>query len=101
MLKSIYNTFEAAVSATDALVSSYMAVNTPRFDPEAIPARQRFLARRYKLLRNLIQWRKYTGERLGVGQLAKRLVENDMLPIAQSGWEVGGEEYIQKVRCYV
>lgn len=96
MLKSIYNTFEAAVSATDALVSSYMAVNAPRFDPEAIPARQRFLARRYKLLRNLIQWRKYTGERLGIGQLAKRLVENDMLPIAQSGWEVGGEEYIQK-----
>ncbi|KAI0916948.1 hypothetical protein AcW2_007207 [Taiwanofungus camphoratus] len=97
ILKSVFNTFRAAVESTGTLLSSYLALDSTRFDPEAIPARRRFLTRRYKLLRNLIQWRKYTGERFGIGQLAMTLVDNDMLSVASSGWEVGGEECMRKV----
>ncbi|KZT09212.1 uncharacterized protein LAESUDRAFT_810841 [Laetiporus sulphureus 93-53] len=97
MLKSVFNVFQAAVTSTHSLITTYLALNKPRFDPEAIPARRRFLARRYKLLRNILQWRKYTGERFGIGQLAKTLIDNDMQPVAEGGWEVGGEDYMRKV----
>ncbi|KAH9936526.1 GCFC-domain-containing protein [Fomitopsis serialis] len=97
LLKSVFTVFQGAVTSTDSVVSPYLALNQPRFDPEAIPARRRFLTRRYKLLRNLLQWRKYTGEQFGLGQLAQNLVDHDMLPVAEGGWEVGGEEYIRKV----
>ncbi|KZT67273.1 hypothetical protein DAEQUDRAFT_673635 [Daedalea quercina L-15889] len=97
LLKSVFIVFQRAVTSTDSIVSPYLALNQPRFDPEAIPARRRFLARRYKLLRTLLQWRKYTGERFGLGQLVQSLVGNDMLPVAEGGWEVGGEEFMRKV----
>ncbi|PCH39872.1 hypothetical protein WOLCODRAFT_97929 [Wolfiporia cocos MD-104 SS10] len=96
LLKSVFNVFQAATTATDPLLSSYLALNNPRFDPEAIPARRRYLARRQKLLKNTLQWRKYSGERFGIGQLARSIVESQMLPIAESGWEVGGEESMRK-----
>ena len=89
--------FQGAVESTDSILTPYLALNQPRFDPEAIPARRRYLTRRYKLLRNLLQWRKYSGERFGLGQLAQNLVSNDMLPVAEGGWDVGGEDYIRKV----
>ena len=97
LLKSVFTVFQAAVDATDSTLAPYLALNRPRFDPEAIPARRRYLTRRYKLLRNMLQWRKYSGERFGLGQLAQNFVSNDMLPVAEGGWEVGGEEYMRKV----
>ncbi|EMD40093.1 hypothetical protein CERSUDRAFT_81377 [Gelatoporia subvermispora B] len=97
LLKAIFSAFQDAVSSSETLAVTYLALNNPRFDPEAIPARRRYLARRYKLLRDLINWRKYTGERFGVGTLVKRLVDNCMLPVAESGWEVGGEDCMRKV----
>ncbi|CCL98857.1 uncharacterized protein FIBRA_00863 [Fibroporia radiculosa] len=96
ILKSTLSIFQGAVTATDTILGPYLALNNPRFDPGAIPARRRILARRYKLLRNLLQWRKYTGERFGIGHLAQTLVESSMLPVAESGWEVGGEDYMRK-----
>ena len=98
LLKSAYTVFAAAVAATEASLSPFLELNQPRFDPAAIPARRRFLTRRYKLLRNLLQWRRYAGDKYGLGALATRLVTSSMLPVAETGWEVGGEEIIRKVR---
>ena len=81
-------------------LAPFLELNQPRFDPQAIPARRRFLARRYKLLRNVLQWRKHAGDRYGLGNLATRLVTSSMIPVAESGWEVGGEEIMRKVCPY-
>jgi GC-rich sequence DNA-binding factor len=97
LLKSFQLSFQEAVTETEALVSQYRALSKPSFDPDAIPARRRFLARRIKLLQNIVGWRQYTGEKFGVGELITRLVDHSIMPLAESGWEVGGEESIQKV----
>ena len=97
LLKSVFTVFQGAVDSADSTLTPYLALNRPQFDPEAIPARRRYLTRRYKLLRNLHQWRKCSGERFGLGQLAQNLVSNGMLPVAEGAWDVGGEEYMLKV----
>ncbi|KAG6905475.1 hypothetical protein DXG01_002492 [Tephrocybe rancida] len=90
---------QAAISETEALLAKFKAVQRglPAFDPEAIPARRRFLARRVKLLSNMLRWRKHTGERYGIGALIARLVEHAMIDVAESGWEVGGEDMARTV----
>lgn len=100
LLKSVFTVFQRAVESAEATVAPYLALNQPPFDPESIPARQRYLARRQKLLNNLIRWRKYTGERFGIGMLLTNLVNNCTLPVAESGWDVGGEERMRKVRRF-
>ncbi|RDB19034.1 GC-rich sequence DNA-binding factor 2 [Hypsizygus marmoreus] len=99
LLHSVVASFQSAISSTEALVAKFKAVRrgVPAFDPEAIPARRRFLARRVKLLRNILRWRKHSGERFGIGHLITRLVEGCILDIAESGWEVGGEDIARKV----
>ncbi|KAI8994209.1 nineteen complex-related protein 2-domain-containing protein [Trametes punicea] len=97
LLKSVHAVFAAAVAATEASLAPFLELNQPRFDPAAIPARRRFLMRMYKLLRNLLQWRRYAGDKYGLGTLATRLVKSSMLPVAETGWEVGGEEIMRKV----
>lgn len=98
LLKSAFTIFQREATSTQAMITPYLALNNPKFDPEAIPARRRFLARCYKLLNNIVRWRKYTGERFGAGILVAAIVSNCMLPVAENGWEVGGEEYMRKVR---
>jgi GC-rich sequence DNA-binding factor len=100
-LKSVYTMFLTSIASLTTLLEPYIAFNRPQFDPEAIPARQRFLARRIKLLKNILRWRKYTGEKLGIGELATRLVSGCILPVAESGWEVGGEEAVRKVCSFI
>ncbi|KAG6817011.1 hypothetical protein H0H87_000907 [Tephrocybe sp. NHM501043] len=99
LLKTIVASFQAAITDTETLLANFKAVRRglPAFDPEAIPARRRFLARRVKLLRNLLRWRKHTGERYGVGVMITRLVEQCVLDVAESGWEVGGEDIARMV----
>ncbi|EGN98478.1 hypothetical protein SERLA73DRAFT_123779 [Serpula lacrymans var. lacrymans S7.3] len=92
ILKSVYTVFESAVIATESLLAPFIAQNRPAFDPEAVPARQRFLSRRIKLLEAIVRWRKYTREKFGIGELCAKLVRNCILPVAESGWQVGGEE---------
>ena len=98
LLKSVYTVFSNAVETSVATLVPYLSLNQPLFDPEAIPARKRYLARRRKLLNNILRWRKYTGERFGIGLLVTQLLNDCMLPVAESGWEVGGEECMKKVR---
>ncbi|KAG5653109.1 hypothetical protein H0H81_002256 [Sphagnurus paluster] len=99
LIKSIMTSFQTAITDTEAVLAKFKAaqIRPPTFDPEAIPARRRFLARRIKLLRNLLRWRKHTGEHDGLGALAKRLVGNCFIDVARSGWEVGGEELARTV----
>ncbi|KAI6039350.1 GCFC-domain-containing protein, partial [Pisolithus marmoratus] len=92
MLKSVQSVFENATVAAETLLSPFLRFNRPQFDPEAINARNRLLTRASKLLGVILRWRKYTGDKLGAGQLCVRLINNYVLPIARSGWEVGGEQ---------
>lgn len=97
LLKAVCACFQRAVTEWEALTQQYLAQNNPSFDPEAIPARRRVLSRQRKLLTGLLTWRKYTGERFGLGVSAEKLVRDCMLPLAETGWEVGGESIMRTV----
>ncbi|KAF4590038.1 hypothetical protein EYR40_009567 [Pleurotus pulmonarius] len=98
LLKSVYTVFDRATLQTEELIarSREAAPRQPVFDPEAIPARSRFLARRVKLVQNLMRWRKFTGEVYGAGEMANRLVDGCIRSVAEEGWDVGGEVAVQK-----
>ena len=96
-LKAVILPFQSEVDAATNVLQPYLQMNSTKFDPDAIPARRRFLMRRFKLVSNLLRWRKYTGERFGIGQLITKLVDLAMNPVASSGWEVGGEDVMRKV----
>jgi GC-rich sequence DNA-binding factor len=99
LLKSVSTVFRDAVTSTQTLLAPSFGPTNPGapFDPQSMPARRRFLMRRLKLLANLVKWRKYTGEKFGVGELATVLVKRCMVPVAERGWEVGGEDVLRKV----
>ncbi|KAF8627463.1 hypothetical protein AX17_006276 [Amanita inopinata Kibby_2008] len=98
LLKTTMARFETEIANAESLVMKYKSAsrNIPTFDPEAIPARRRFLARQVKLLQNLLRWRKHTGERFGTRFLVNRLVEGCIIDIAENGWEAGGEEFARQ-----
>ncbi|KAG2010010.1 hypothetical protein CC2G_012869 [Coprinopsis cinerea AmutBmut pab1-1] len=102
LLGSVVAAFQTAIQDTEALLDKFASVKgkTPAFNPESIPSRRRFLIRRVKLLRNLLRWRKFTGERFGLDRLIGRLVDNCFLSVADSGWDVGGEEVARTV-CHI
>jgi GC-rich sequence DNA-binding factor len=91
--------FQIAVSDAEQLLKkhNFTAKGRSSFDPEAIPARRRFLARHVKLLRNLLRWRRFMGDQFGVGLVITRLVDNCILDVAESGWDIGGEEVAKNV----
>lgn len=97
ILKSVHTVFDSATSNAERLLAPYVKLNHPPFDPEAAPARQRLLSRTVKLLENMLRWRKYAGDKLAIGTLCARLVSDCILPIAESGWEVGGERKVRQV----
>ena len=97
-LKSVSSVFQTAVDAEEQLIETYLRFNQPRFDPEAIPARKRYLNRRVKLVQTLLRWRKHSGQSSGVESLVKRAVDVFIVPVADGGWDVGGEECLRKVR---
>ncbi|KAG0704255.1 GCFC-domain-containing protein [Suillus ampliporus] len=97
MLKSVYSVFEQSVSTSESLLAPFVTLNRPVFDPDAIAARRRLLRHASKFLDTLIRWRKYTGEKMGIGDLCVRHMNNVVLPIAESGWEVGGEEIAREM----
>ncbi|KAE9393865.1 hypothetical protein BT96DRAFT_999053 [Gymnopus androsaceus JB14] len=103
--KAVIMCFTNAVSDTESLTCEIHLDGGSRsasaFDPEAIPARTRFLARQVKLVTNLMRWRRCTGELFGVGQLITRIVDGCMLDVADNGWDVGGEEALKKVSLIV
>ncbi|KAA1469958.1 GCFC-domain-containing protein [Dentipellis sp. KUC8613] len=100
-LKTVVDTFKESFVESYRLEKQYLDLNQSRFDPEAVPARRRLLTRQRKLLTNILRWRRYTGEQFGIGELVTKLVENCMMPIAESGWDVGGEESLRKVAAAI
>jgi len=106
LLRSVAGCFQAAISSTEESVVKYTQTHGQQsrvagFNPDAIPSRRRFLNRRLKLVKNLLRWRKYTGERFGLAGMLARLIERSVLPIAEGGWEVGGEEIVRKVSGHI
>jgi len=101
MFRSIQLCFQRAVVETEGSVLQYQALENIRFDPEAIPARQRFLTRRMKIIQNILRWREFTGEKFGIGGLIERSIITSTLPVAATGWEVGGEYCVRKVRLFL
>ncbi|KAJ6585237.1 nineteen complex-related protein 2-domain-containing protein [Mycena capillaripes] len=103
LLKTVLTVFQAAISENAKLVEKYKLASpagaVAAFDPASIPARTRYLNRRTKLLRNLIKWRKYTGERFGIGESISRLVDS-ISDIAHGGWD-GGQMFIDQARTIV
>ncbi|KIJ54945.1 hypothetical protein M422DRAFT_24809 [Sphaerobolus stellatus SS14] len=99
LLKSVSTVFRTAVTSTHELLIPSLGPGNPGtpFDPEGLRARRRFLARRIKLLTNLLKWRKYTGERFGLGEIATSLIRECILPVAERGWDIGGEEIVRKI----
>ncbi|KAJ3572963.1 hypothetical protein NP233_g2748 [Leucocoprinus birnbaumii] len=97
--KSIVETFQKAIEATTELLQRHNSnIKGPSpFNPEAIPARRRFLTRRVKLLGNLLRWRKSMGDQYGVGVLVSRLIDDCIIGVAESGWDVGGEEIVNNI----
>ena len=61
-------------------------------------SRRRLLARQEKLMINIVRWRRYTGSLFGVDEAVEHLLLNCILPVARSGWEVGGEVCVRRVR---
>ncbi|KAJ7021614.1 nineteen complex-related protein 2-domain-containing protein [Mycena alexandri] len=100
LLKTVSTAFQAAITEYAGLVEKCKLASSagppPAFDPLSIPARTRFLNRRMKLLRNLVKWRKYAGERLGIGESVTRLVEG-ISDVARGGWD-GGQLFIDQAR---
>ncbi|KAG2155910.1 GCFC-domain-containing protein [Suillus bovinus] len=97
ILKSVYSVFERSVTASETLIAPFVALNRPVFDPGAIAARRRLLCHASKFLDALIRWRKYTGEKSIIDDLCIRHMNNVVLPIAEGGWDVGGEEITQEM----
>ncbi|KAJ6584175.1 nineteen complex-related protein 2-domain-containing protein [Mycena vulgaris] len=89
LLKSVLTVFRTAIAETETLVEKYKLAS----------AGARFLNRRTKLLRNIIKWRKYTGERFGIGESVSRLVDGSISDIARGGWD-GGQMFIDQVRQF-
>ena len=96
ILKSVHGVLDSATSNAEHLLSPFVKLNQPPFDPEAVLARKRLLARAIKLLENMSRWRKYAADKDAVGELCTRLVNGYILPIAESGWDVGGERKIRQ-----
>jgi len=100
LLKSVLAAFQAAVDEEERVLGPYLEVNQSRFDPEAIPARKRYLNRRVKLIQTLLKWRKHSGGSSGVESLVKHTLDVFIMPVADGGWEVGGEQCLRKVRLH-
>ncbi|SRR6266852_1982301 len=99
-LKNVLSVFQNAVNDFMSLQEPFIAQDNPPFHPEAIPARKRVLARQKKLMINIIRWRKYTKSLFGIDDVANSFLVDCILPVARSGWDVGGEESIRRVSSF-
>ena len=98
ILKSVTASFKAAVDVSLDSVTKYGKARTLVFDPLSASSRLRFLFRRHKVLMNMIRWKKYAGDRYGIGELVAKTIKECMMPVAESGWNIGGEQFMKKVR---
>ncbi|KAI0251981.1 nineteen complex-related protein 2-domain-containing protein [Lactifluus subvellereus] len=96
-LKVVFSVFQNAVNDLKSSQDPFLALDMPPFHPEAIAARKRLLARQEKLMTNILRWRRYTNSLFSIDEAANNLLVNCIVPLAKSGWEVGGEECVRRV----
>jgi GC-rich sequence DNA-binding factor len=96
-LKAFLGVFQDTVNSLRSSQDPFLALDKPPFHPGAIPARKRLLSRQEKLMTNILRWRRYTNSQFGIDEVARDLMVNCILPVAKSGWEVGGEESVHRV----
>ncbi|KAK7005823.1 GC-rich sequence DNA-binding factor-like protein [Favolaschia claudopus] len=100
LLRTVFTVFQAAIADQASLAEKYQSAGAASaFNPASIPARTRYLNRRLKLLKNLVRWRKYAGERLGIGESIRGLVDG-ITETAQGSWD-GGQTFVDQIRTIV
>lgn len=83
-----------------SLQEPFLGSDSAPFHPGAIAARSRRLAHQEKLMTNILRWRKYTSSVVGLDEVLKNLLVKCVLPIAKTGWEVGGQDSVHRVSSY-
>lgn len=96
-LKAVLSVLQSAVNDLKSSQDPFLALDNPPFHPEAIVARKRLLARQEKLMTSILRWRRYTSSLFGIDEVMNSLLVNCIVPLAKSGWEVGGEECVRRV----
>jgi len=94
ILQAAASCFGRAVDETALLVRSSLQSSKPLLRgaspyPTKEEARQRFINRRLKLLRNLLLWRKHAGDLFGTGNLIGHLVDGSLTAFYGQMDEVG------------
>ncbi|KAH8825156.1 nineteen complex-related protein 2-domain-containing protein [Flagelloscypha sp. PMI_526] len=98
--RSLLKHFTHTINNTLTQLSPYLALPMAGFNPASIPSRQRYLNRQVKLLRNLLRFHKRCtkiGLELETAQLVKKLVDQSIVRVAESGWTVGGDSVVREV----
>ncbi|KAI9443190.1 GCFC-domain-containing protein [Lactarius indigo] len=86
-----------AVNDLISLQEPFLATDGAPFHPGAIAARTRLLAHQEKLMTNILRWRRYSNSLFGIDEVTRSLLVNCILPIAKTGWEVGGQVYVHRI----
>ncbi|KAH9179210.1 GCFC-domain-containing protein [Lactarius sanguifluus] len=97
LFNTVLIVFQDAVNDLTSLQEPFLATDSAPFHPGAIAARSRLLAHQEKLMSNILRWRKYSNSLFGIDEVARNLLVNCILPIAKTGWEVGGQEYVHRI----
>ena len=104
VLQTIAHGFRNSITAMRDQVTRFTGADTSRatgFHPESLSARLRFMTRAARLLSNLLQWRRYTKERHGLGLICGEILSDILLPVARGGWEVGAGDALRKASIYL
>ncbi|KAH9080570.1 GCFC-domain-containing protein [Lactarius deliciosus] len=97
LFNTVLIVFQDAVNDLTSLQEPFLATDSAPFHPGAIAARSRLLAHQEKLMSNILRWRKYSNLLFGIDEVARNLLVNCILPIAKTGWEVGGQEHVHRI----
>jgi len=100
VLQTVAHGFQKSITTMRDQITRFIGADTSRvtgFHSESLSARLRFMARAARLLSNLLQWRRYTKERHGLGLLCGDILSDLLLPVARGGWEVGAGDALGKI----
>ncbi|RXK36353.1 hypothetical protein M231_06390 [Tremella mesenterica] len=98
LLKALLETYHTHLLSLSHLISSssqHDSIPPPTFSPESRLSMERFLRRRLKFLRNILQWRHVVPSE--IRELCARLVGEVLRPILSRNWDGGGREMALKV----